>query len=108
MKFHQDLQLAEIITVPYSQHTDPLSAANFADNDTKVKNRNISVYLKGLQWVNSSFNVKQKTNTDTVLLCNIANQKGLLLGVEYPDNGFRNYEWLIERWENWNKNGFYS
>ena len=101
-----ELQLSEIITTPYSQHNDPLSAANFGDNDTKVKNRNVSVYLKGLQWVNSSFNVKQGTNVDTILLCNIANQNGLLLGVEYPYNGFRNYEWIVERWGNWCNSGF--
>ena len=67
-----NLELLQFMTIPYTGSTVAFSKP--FQNDTNTGYRNLSVYISGLQWVNSSYNQKSDSNLNYCHLCNVKDQ----------------------------------
>jgi hypothetical protein len=68
------LELLQFMTIPFSG--SPVQWSKPFQNDILINAgyRNLSVYISGLQWVNSSYSQKDDANLNYCHLCNVTDQ----------------------------------
>jgi hypothetical protein len=67
-----NLELLQFMTIPFSG--SPVQFAKPFANHINIGYKNLSVYISGLDWVNSSYSQKYDNNTSYCHLCNIKDQ----------------------------------
>jgi len=67
-----NLEMLQFMTIPLTGSTTAFSKP--FQNDLNSGYRNLSVYISGLQWVNSSYSQKVNSNTNYCHLCNVKDQ----------------------------------
>ena len=67
-----NLELLQFMTIPLTG--SPVDFTKPFQNDINTGYRNLSIYISGLQWVNSSYSQKYDSNTSYCHLCNIKDQ----------------------------------
>lgn len=94
-----NLELLQFMTIPYSGSPNTFSKP--FQNNVNTGYRNLSIYISGLQWVNSSYSQKNDVNTNYCHLCNIQQQFTTQNTVAVGD--WRNDEYLYESIKGYDK-----
>jgi hypothetical protein len=102
-----NLEVLQIMTVPMTGGGG--STNRPFDSNVNVDYRNLNVFICGLQWLRSSYNVKSGNETSTVHLCNINDLKqavdNLTVGPVYrgdrylfqSQRGYMNYDLCLKK-----------
>jgi hypothetical protein len=100
------LELLQFMTIPFSG--SPVQWAKPFSNHVNIGYRNLSVYISGLDWVNSSYSQKDDANLNYCHLSNVTDHFSLNNNVRYDifeDNeymyespkGYAKYDLLFEK-----------
>jgi hypothetical protein len=71
-----NLELLQFMTIPMTGSNNIFSKP--FQNDIIIGYRNISIYISGLQWVNSSYSQKDDCNLSYCHLCNVKQQYNMI------------------------------
>ena len=102
------LELLQFMTIPLTG--SPVNFTKPFQNDVNTGYRNLSIYISGLQWVNSSYSQKYDCNTSYCHLCNVkdqftsenVNQFGNWRDTEYlyeATKGYEKYDLMFKKQE---------